>query len=158
MPTLSTTQSGVLVNHAPVQRGCNRIAALLVHTTRYAFEGQARLAHDVGVSRSTICRLMGGATNPTYRLVHGVTSALEAALHKPLDSREIFSPNGTYPTPSACALCGCAGCTPEEAYDGKGRLRPEWKNRTPGDWSLYPSSQPSRQLLSFSSHESAMVP
>ena len=34
----------------------NRIPAVMVHVSRYAFEGQARLAADIGVSRSTVIR------------------------------------------------------------------------------------------------------
>ncbi len=120
-------------------RNHNRIRAILLHTSRYAFEGQARLAADVGVSRSTICRLASGRSAPSYRLVQGVTLALEKALGKSLDAREIFSPDGTYPTASCCALCGCRnGCFPDEAFDAKGNLKPGWRDMQPGDWSVSP--------------------
>ena len=116
----------------------NRLATVMTHTTRYSFQGQARLAFDVGCSRSTISRLVGGHTHPSFALVEAVTAALEKSLGKPLDPRELFSPDGTYPTASGCALCGCAGCFPEDAYDGRGNLKPAFRNLRPGDWSLSP--------------------
>jgi len=125
---------------APLQaaglKGHNRLHVVLAHTSRYAFEPQARLAKDVGVSRSTISRLMNEQTRPSYDLVQRVTAVLETALGRPLNPREVFSPDGTYPTASGCRLCGCAGCMPEEAYDRWGRLRPEFKQQQPGDWTL----------------------
>ena len=128
-----------LISNAPVS---NRIRTLMMHAPRYSFQGQARLASDAGVSRSTISRLLGGRINPSFRLAQAVTSALEKSLKRPLDPREILSPDGTYPTPSGCELAGCRGCMPEEAYDKEGRLRPEYRDLRPGDWSL---SRPSPQ-------------
>jgi DNA-binding XRE family transcriptional regulator len=117
----------------------HRIPRVMAHTVRYSFEGQARLAEDCGVSRSTISRLLSGRRRPTYELARRVVAALEAALGLPLDPREVFSPgDGTYPTPSACVLCGCAGCMPEAAYDRCGNVRPEYRGMSPGDWSLSP--------------------
>jgi transcriptional regulator with XRE-family HTH domain len=101
----------------------NRIQAVMAHTTRYAFKGQSRLAADVGVSRSTISRLVNGQTNPTFAIVLAVTRALERATHHPMDPRELISPDGTYPTPSACDLVGCRGCTPEDAYNDDNNLK-----------------------------------
>lgn len=62
----------------------NRLPAVMVHISRYAFEGQARLAADVGVSRSTISRFLRGHTSPSYSLVEAVTRALSARLGKAL--------------------------------------------------------------------------
>jgi DNA-binding XRE family transcriptional regulator len=118
----------------------NRVFIVMTHTSRYSTEGQARLAANIGVSRSTISRLLRGKTRPSYRLVQAVTTALETALKRPLDPRELFSPDGSYPTPSGCALCGCKGCTPAEAYDRRGNLKPAFRNMKPGDWSLSPQN------------------
>ncbi len=116
----------------------NRIRTVLVHTSRYAFEGPARLAADCGVSRSTVSRLMAGRSSPSYRLAQAVAAALGQALGKDLDPCDIFSPDGSYPEPSGCALCGCRGCLPEEAFDRRGRLKPEYRTMRPGEWSLAP--------------------
>jgi DNA-binding XRE family transcriptional regulator len=117
----------------------NRVGIALMHSTRYAFSGQARLAADAGVSRSTISRLVNGRTSPSFALVQAVTRALERDLGRRLDPRELFSPDGTYPTRSGCAAFGCvSGCFPEEAYDRHGNLRPAFQNLRPGDWSLAP--------------------
>ena len=114
----------------PIQ---NRVHVLLVHIPKLSIRGQARLAAEVKVSRSTISRLVGGRINPSYRLARGVTDALEKMLGKPLDMREVFSTDGTYLTPSGCALCLCRGCLPEKAWSEDGTLKPEWKGARPGD-------------------------
>ncbi len=118
----------------PVQ---NRVEVLLVHIPKLSIRGQARLATEVGVSRSTISRLVNGHINPSYRLARSVTTVLERLLGFPLDMRDVFSTDGTYLTPSGCALCRCVGgCLPDRAYDPEGNLRPEWQGQRPGDWSL----------------------
>jgi len=117
----------------PIQ---NRVSVLLVHIPRLSIQGQARLATEVGVSRSTISRLVHGRINPSYRLARGVTDVLERMLGKPLDMREVFSTDGTYLTPSGCALCRCHGCLPDTAWDEDGHLKPGWEDARPGDWSL----------------------
>jgi DNA-binding XRE family transcriptional regulator len=119
-----------------------RLKAVMAHTVRYAFEPQARLARDVGVSRSTISRILAGKTNPSPALVRRITETLEKQIDQSLQERDLFSPDGTYPTPSTCFLCGCDGCLPEEAYDARGNLRPDYHNARPGDWSLYPPLYP----------------
>ena len=119
--------------HQPVQ---NRVKVLLVHIPKLSIRGQARLAAEVGVSRSTISRLVNGRINPSYRLARGVTTALERLLGYPLDMRDVFSTDGTYLTPSGCVLCQCGGCLPDRAYDLEGNLRPDWRGQRPGDWSL----------------------
>ena len=135
----SPTQDGLPVRKQPLRRQTpiqNRVHILLVHIPKLSIRGQARLAVEVGVSRSTISRLVSGRINPSYRLARGVTDALERFLGKPLDMREVFSTDGTYLTPSGCALCRCHGCLPEAAWDEDGTLRPEWEGARPGDWSL----------------------
>lgn len=132
-----TTQTGI----GPVPsraRLHNRVDAVMNHVSRYQFEGRARLATDVGVSRSTISRMLNGQTTPSYALVQKVTDALSRHLGKPLDAEDLFSPSGSYRERSACRLSGCRGCLPEEAFDGRGRRRPEWRDAHPGDWSLTP--------------------
>ena len=119
--------------HPPIQ---NRVHILLVHIPKLSIRGQARLAAEVKVSRSTISRLVSGRINPSYRLARGVTDALERMLGKPLDMREVFSTDGTYLTPSGCTLCSCRGCLPEKAWNEDGTLKPEWKGARPGDWSM----------------------
>lgn len=123
-------------DYQPVQ---NRVKVLLVHIPKLSIRGQARLAAEVGVSRSTVSRLVNGRINPSYRLARGITSALERLLGYPLDIRDVFSTDGTYLTASGCVLCKCVGCLPDEAYDAEDDLRPEWRGQKPGDWSMtYP--------------------
>jgi DNA-binding XRE family transcriptional regulator len=117
----------------PIQ---NRVKVLLVHIPKFSIQGQARLATEVGVSRSTISRLVHGRINPSYRLARGVTDVLERMLGKPLDMRDVFSTDGTYLTPSGCALCRCHGCLPDRAWEEDGHLKPGWEDARPGDWSL----------------------
>ena len=116
----------------------NRVQTVMVHISRYSFQGRARLAADVGVSRSTISRLINGQTSSSHALVQAVTDALSAGLKKPLAPRDLFSPDGCYPERSGCRLCLCNGCLPESAFDVHGRRRIEWLNACPGDWSLAP--------------------
>ena len=127
----------------PIQ---NRVRVLLIHIPIFSIRGQARLAEDVGVSRSTISRLVGARINPSYRLARAVTDALERRLGRPLDIRDVFSTDGTYPTPSGCALCRCGGCLPEAAWGDDGVLKPEWKGARPGDWSLARTAETDPQV------------
>ena len=122
----------------------NRILALMAHTNRYAFKGESRLAHDAGVSKSAVCRLLNGQSSPSFALVSSITKALEPHLQRGLEGRrldphELISLDGTYPTASACQLAGCKGCLPAEAYDEHNRLKPEFRDMKPGQWSLSPS-------------------
>ncbi len=117
----------------------NRIRPILLHIPRYSFESQARLARDCGVSCSTISRLVRGKTAPSYRLARAVTDALSKGLGVPLDMRDVFTTDGTYPTPCVCDLTtSCTGCFPGEAYDAEGNIRPEYRDLRPGDWCRYP--------------------
>ena len=117
-------------------RRYNRVRVLLAHAPRYSIRGQARLAHDVGVARSTISRLVNGRTVPSAALANDVTAALSRRLGTDLDRRDVFSPDGAYPTPSGCSLCSCHGCLPPDAWGADDVLRPEWRGQRPGDWSL----------------------
>lgn len=124
----------------------NRVQTLMIHTSRYAFQGQARLAADVHVSRSTISRMLHGKTCPSYCLVQAVTGALSKHLKRPLQPCDLFSLDGCYPERSGCALAGCRGCLPEDAYDSHGNRKPEWENARPGDWSRSPETPAERPL------------
>ena len=114
----------------------NRLRAILSHVPFYSIEGPARLAYDAGVSRSTISRLLSGKLNPSFRLVQSVVDAVSQRIGTPLDAREMFTSTGEYPTRSACVLMGCRGCLPPDAWDNRtDRLKPTWKDATPGQWS-----------------------
>lgn len=108
----------------------------MAHTSRYSFSGQARLAQDTGLSRAAVSRMLSGQSSPSFALVLAVTAALEKQLGKRIDPRELLTFSGEYPTASVCALCGCRGCLPDEAYRPDGTLRPEFRRVRPGEWSL----------------------
>jgi hypothetical protein len=140
------------INTAPVH---NRIFAVMMHTTRYAFKSKARLALDCDVAPSTICRLILGQCSPSFALTSVVTRALEQQLKKTIDPRELVSLDGTYPTPSVCQLCGCKGCLPDEAYDGNNRLKPEYKDVQPGQWVTLSAAGIEQILREDASHQDA---
>lgn len=117
----------------------NRVRIALLHGWRYAFEGQARLAQDVGVSRSTISRLINNQTTPSPALQEKIARALSDDLGVTLQVRDVFSPDNTYPDCSGCRTFGCEGCYPEEAYDRHGNLLPAYDHQLPGDWTLAPA-------------------
>ena len=131
------------INVQPVH---NRIVAAMIHTSRYAFKGKARLAADCGVAPSTICRFLLGQCSPSFSLVSAVTAALEKQLGVTIDPRELVSRDGAYPTPSICALCGCKGCLPDEAYDDEERIKPEYRHLKSGQWTTL-SAQCVQQVL-----------
>ena len=118
------------------RRVYTRIAEVMVHISYFSFQGQARLAKEAGVSKSTVSRLIRGKTLPSYSLVYSVTRALEARLGKTLDPRELVGFDDTWPTLSVCELTGCSGCLPDNAYDETGRLKPEYKDIRSGEWSI----------------------
>lgn len=101
--------------HRPDGQVYNRLPEVMVHVNWYLFSPQARLARDVGVSRSTLSRLLSGRSAPSFSLAWRIAKALEKRLRpkmagRALDPGELFSLDGTYPTASACALVGCPGC------------------------------------------------
>lgn len=114
---------------------CNRLSAAMAHTSRYAFKGQARLAQDAGVSRSTISRLINGQSHPFFGLAITLTRLLGQHVGRRLDPCDLFSITGTYPTPSVCDLCGCPGCLPQEAYDENDERLSAYQCLEPGQWS-----------------------
>ncbi len=132
----SNTGVSTSINIRPVR---NRILAVMLHTTRYAFKGKARLAADCGVAPSTICRLILGECSPSFALAATVTRVLEKQLGKTLDPRELVSLDGSYPTPSVCVLCGCRGCLPDEVYDEDEQVKPQYRHLKPGQWTTLSS-------------------
>lgn len=112
LPSRTSTKrpqaEGVGVQKAPLVR--NRIRAVMAHTTRYAFKSEARLAHDAGVSKSALNRLVNGLTTPSYRVVCALTQALEQKLGRRIDPRDLVAVGGRYPTAFVSEICGCRGC------------------------------------------------
>ncbi len=112
----------------------NRIAALMIHATRYSFRGTSRLAMDAGVAKSTISLLARGLTTPLYSTLRAVIQCLEFHLGCPLDPKEVISEDGTYPTEHVCKLVGCSRCLPDSAYHRDGTCKEEYKHILPGHW------------------------
>jgi transcriptional regulator with XRE-family HTH domain len=113
----------------------NRVAAIMLHTSRYSCYPTSRLAADSGVAKSTISKLLHGRTNPLYSTAARVVKCLEAVTGLRLDFREVFAEAGLYPTPYVCGLVGCPGCTPEIVYDRQNDRRPAFDLVRPGQWS-----------------------
>lgn len=117
-------------------RVTNRLRAVLLHVPYFTIEGYARLARECGVVRSTISRLVRGKSLPTYDFARRITQVLSQYWGKPLDMRELFTTDGTYPTASVCDLMDCKGCFPPEAWnESTDTLRPKWRYLKPGEWS-----------------------
>lgn len=113
-----------------------RLPEILAHIPIYSFQGQARLAADVGTSRSTINRLIHNQCVPSFALVFAIQRALEKRLGHRIAVEEWLSLEDTWPTASVCALVGCAGCLPEQAYNADGTLKPAFKDIAPGTWTV----------------------
>lgn len=116
-------------------RSHNRVAAIMAHTTRYAFKGRSRLAADAGISRSALSRLMSGRTRPTYIVASRIANVLEKELGRRFDCRELVSENGQYPTTFVCELLGCPGCLPHQVDSPDPRVRAAFAGVRPGTWS-----------------------
>ena len=128
----------------------NRIKAFLVHVPYYGEDGQRRLAIDCGASHSSISRLVRGEISPTFHLAETVTLALEKRMGVPLDIREVFTTDGTYPTPCVCDVTpDCHGCFPPEAYDADDNMKPEYRDLKPGDWCRYRPMQTPKSRMVF---------
>ena len=112
----------------------NRIAAIMAHTSRYSFRGTSRLAKDARVAKSTICHLVHGKSSPLYKTLERIVASLEFQVARKLNTREVASEDGSYPTPHVCKLVGCSGCLPEFAYLPDGSIKPEWADVEPGKW------------------------
>ena len=113
----------------------NRIAAVMAHTSRYAFKSESRLAADAGISKSALNRLINGLSSPSFASVCAIIRALEAQIGRPIDPRELITFDGHYPTSSVCELVGCKGCLPDEAYDANEKIKAEYAHVRPGKWS-----------------------
>jgi transcriptional regulator with XRE-family HTH domain len=112
----------------------NRIAAVMLHATRYAFRSRSRLARDCGLSKSAVSRLLRGDSSPSYVVVARVADALERALGVPIDPRELVSETGEYPTTFVCSLVGCRGCLPDQVFHPEGEKRKEFQMVQAGFW------------------------
>jgi hypothetical protein len=117
----------------------NRLWAVLLHVPYYSSEGLARLSEDTGFSKSALSRLARGQSQPTPFLMRSIVEAISKRSRQRLATAEIFSSDGTYPTPSTCALLGCSGCFPPGAWnENTDTLRRKWKHQKPGDWCRFP--------------------
>ena len=94
----------------------SRIRELMDQSIRYSFDGRSRLIADTGISRSEMTRLLSGDCNPSYRVVTAVVDALEKALGRTIDSREVLSFSGDFPTATICELVSCRGCPKCKPY------------------------------------------
>lgn len=132
------------MNHPPPKQvfgpTINRIRDVMDHTTKYACQGVPRLAKDAGIHRTTLSRVIYGKINPSARTVGRIASALEKALGRPIDPRDLFAENGEFPTRFTCDLVGCRGCLPDVSTDEFGDRKPSYRDVKPGEWvtSLFP--------------------
>ena len=117
------------------QRHHNRVAAIMLHTSRYSCFPTSRLAADSGIAKSTVSHLVSGRTNPLYSTVLRVVKSLERELKFHLDTREVFSEDGRYPTLAVCDLCHCSGCTPSVAFEKDNDRRAGFEGFKAGQWS-----------------------
>jgi hypothetical protein len=120
---------------AATKKNHNRVAAIMVHTSRYSCFPTSRLAADSGIAKSTISHLIHGRSNPLYSTVVRVVNCLEKQLRSKFDTREVFSDDGTYPTHSICELCNCTGCLPETVFLPDSSRKLEHAASIPGRWS-----------------------
>ena len=123
----------------------NRIAEAMNHTSRYAFAGKARLARDCGLSKMSVIRLFSGEHHPSYSVVHLVTAALEKALDRRLDVRELVSYSGEWER-SICDVCGCRCCLPDGAVREDGAVDPAFAGIEPGRWKSFPEIGENRTI------------
>lgn len=97
-------------NQIKVKKIYNRLGAIMAHTDRYAFDPAVRLARDTGLSYTTIYNILHGLNGPSYYTAIKITEALEKALKRKLDPREIVTISEKFPTPVVCKLTKCTGC------------------------------------------------
>lgn len=118
----------------------NRLADLMAHLDRYAFNGVTRLAKDARVSASSVSRLINGKMNPSFVMIARITAALEKQLGRKIDPRELIAETGKFCTRFVCDLMGCDGCLPDNAVDEFGQVKGSFAGISPGTWvtSKYP--------------------
>jgi hypothetical protein len=114
----------------------NRLRAVLLHVPYYSIQGCARLAADTSLSRATISRLCTHTRSPSYAVAEEIAQAISRRAGREIATGDIFSTSGQFPTPSACALMGCKGCRPPEAWSEQtDRLKNRYAQQKPGEWS-----------------------
>jgi len=112
----------------------------MLHINWYLSSGRARLAAEAGVSRSSLSRVLSGQRGPSFSFAWKVTQAVERRLTRlwkgtgregtRLDPCELFSLDGSYPTPAVCALCGCPGCRVGRTWEQEQARR--WEQQQAG--------------------------
>lgn len=112
----------------------NRIADVMAHTKRYAFQGVGRLAKDARVDASSVSRLINGKMNPSFAMIARIAEALECDIGSKIDPRDLIAENGEFLTRYVCDLVGCRGCLPENVYDEFGDRKPAFADIAPGMW------------------------
>jgi len=127
----------------------NRIADVMAHISRYAFQGSARLAEDADVNASSVSRLIHGKMNPSFLLVARVTHAIEAQLGFRIDPRDLVAESCKFLTPFVCELCRMSPCLPDIARDECGELKHRFVGVNPGEWvcSRYPKGMTGKEGL-----------
>lgn len=126
-----------MTKHPPSQvfgPAINRLADVMDHHDRFAFKGVTRLAHEAGVSPSSVSRFMNGKMNPSFLMVARLTEALERAYGHRIDPRDLIAENGKFLHRFCCDLVGCPGCLPDNAIDEFGDMKPAFRDVKPGQW------------------------
>lgn len=127
----------------------NRLADVMEHSDRFAFQGVRRLARAADVSPSSVSRLIHGQINPSFMLVARITTALEKATGLHIDPRDLVAEYGEFLTRFTCDLMHCKGCLPSRALDTFGRRTPPFAEIQPGKWvsSTYPQGNAERERI-----------
>ncbi len=141
----SLRRSNVYRQPQPARKVYTRLPEILSHLCAFTFQPQARLAKEVGVSRSTISRLINGKIRPSPTLVKKIQQVLDRKLGRPIPTREWLSPDTTWPTAAVCKVLGCPGCLPEQAYCADGSLKPAFRHIAPGTWTVEDIVQAGRE-------------
>ena len=127
----------------------NRVEAVCFHITAFSIDPVSRLAKAVGVNKTVISKLFRGVKGPSFTLVFAVTMAIEKELGKPVDPRELFLIDGTFPTQSVCQFfdCGGNGCLPGEVCDDENNRKQEYRDWKAGQWKLTACTRPASREL-----------